>query len=98
MRTLSPLVYWSLQLPYAIFGAMLLLLLVRLLLGAILDSGNAIMRWVNALTRPVTAIVGAVTPRIVPPAGVAACAIAWLVAARVAFSMVALGFGARLWG
>lgn len=98
MRTVSPLVYWSLQLPYAIFGAWLVVLLVRLLFAAILDSGNAALRLVNALARPVTGIVGAITPRIVPPAGVVVCAMAWLVAARVAISMVALGFGARLWG
>jgi hypothetical protein len=61
-------------------------------------SDNILARSVRALTSPITAAVGAVTPRIVPPTGVVACAIAWLIIFRVIVTMVAGGFGLRLWG
>ncbi len=54
------------------------------------------MRLVGAITHPVVATVGAVTPRIVPAAGVIVCAIIWLMAARTVLFMVALAMGVRL--
>jgi hypothetical protein len=51
---------------------------------------------VSAITRPVTALVGFITPRIVPPAGVIVLSIAWLMVARVALSMAALAKGVSL--
>jgi hypothetical protein len=86
------------QLPYFLLTALIVLLLLRLLLAGALGNDSLAARFLRALTLPVTATVGAVTPRIVPPAGVIMCAIAWLVAARVMLSMVALGLGVRLWG
>jgi hypothetical protein len=97
MRNVSLFTFWSMQLPYLLLGALIVLLLVRLLLAG-LGNGGLVARVLGAVTRPVTAAVGAVTPRIIPPAGVIACAIAWLIAARVVISMVALGLGVRLWG
>jgi hypothetical protein len=86
------------QLPYFLLTALIVLLLLRLLLAGAFGNDGLVARFLRALTLPVTATVGAVTPRIVPPAGVIMCAIAWLVAARVMLSMVALGLGVRLWG
>jgi hypothetical protein len=98
MRNVSTLTYWLLQGPNLILVALIVLLAARLLLGAVFSNVSAIVRGLAAVTRPVTAVVGAITPRIIPPAGVVACAIAWLVAARVVLTMVALGLGVRLWG
>ena len=98
MRSVSLFTYWSMQLPYFLLTALIVLLLLRLLLAGALGNDSWVARFLRALTLPVTATVGAITPRIVPPAGVIACAIAWLAAARVVLSMVALGLGVRLWG
>jgi uncharacterized protein YggT (Ycf19 family) len=98
MRSVSLFTYWSLQLPHILAGALILLLLVRLVLAATVGSDRGIARLFGAITWPITAPVGTITPRIVPQVGVIACAIGWLIAARVVLSMVALGLGIRLWG
>jgi hypothetical protein len=98
MRNVSLFTYWSMQLPYLLLTALIVLLLVRLLLGGALGAESPVARFLRAVTLPVTATVGAITPRIVPPSGVIACAIAWLIAARVVLSIFALGLGVRLWG
>ena len=88
--------YWYLQVPNLIVLAMMVLLLVRLVLMPVLNSGWDVMRLVGTITYPVVATVGAVTPRIVPAAGVVACAIIWLAAVRTVLVMVALAMGVRL--
>ena len=42
------------------------------------------------------AVVGAITPRMIPQAGVIVCAIIWLAAIRVLLVMVGLAVGARI--
>jgi hypothetical protein len=96
MPNAAPFTYWYLQLPNWILLAMMLLLLVRLVLSPVLGHSSGIMRPLMAITRPVAATIGAVTPRIVPPAGVLVCAIIWLAAARVLVLMAALALGVRL--
>ena len=88
--------YWYLQVPNLILLAMMALLLVRLVLSLVLNSGLGVMRLVGVITHPVVATVGAVTPRIVPTAGVVACAIIWLATIRTVLVMVALAMGVRL--
>jgi hypothetical protein len=44
----------------------------------------------------VTAVVGFITPRIVPPSGVVALSIGWLIAVRAALFMAALANGVQL--
>ena len=88
--------YWYLQVPNLILLAMMALLLVRLVLSLVLNSGLGVMRLVGVITHPVVATVGAVTPRIVPTAGVVACAIIWLATTRTVLVMVALAMGVRL--
>ena len=88
--------YWYLQVPSLILLATMLLLLARLVLSLVLDRGGAVMRLMYAITQPLVATVGAVTPRLVPAAGVIVCAILWLAAARTVLIMVALGMGVRL--
>jgi hypothetical protein len=88
--------YWYLQVPNLILLAMMALLLVRLVLSLLLSSSSGVMRPVGAITYPVVATVGAVTPRIMPAAGVVVCAIIWLAAIRTGLVMVALAMGVRL--
>jgi hypothetical protein len=98
MPKVSPFVYWSLEVPYLVLGALIVLVLVHALVSAVTGRSSSIARALGVATRPVTATVGAITPRIVPPAGLVACAIAWLIALRIVLTMVAQGFGLRLWG
>ena len=98
MRNVSLFTYWSLQLPHLLMGIFIFLLLLRLVLVAAVSGDRGIARLFAALTWPVAGPVGFVTPRIVPLAGVLTCAVAWLITARIALSMVALGLGIRLWG
>ena len=88
--------YWYLQFPSLILLAMMVLLMARLVLSFVLHDDGTVMRLVGTMTQPVVASVGAVTPRIVPAAGVIICAIIWLMAVRTVLFMVALAMGVRL--
>jgi hypothetical protein len=92
----SLLAHWYLHLPSLLLAAFIYLLLARLLLSFVLDAGNGVVRVLAAITHPVVAAVGSITPRIVPPRGVMVAAIVWLVAARVAAFWMALAMGMRL--
>jgi len=96
MPNASFLAYWYLQLPSLILAALICLLLGRLVLSFAVSGGNPVMRILTAITKPVVVAVGAMTPRIVPPAGVIVFAVAWLVAARTAVLWVAMATGVRL--
>ena len=85
--------YWYLQVPNLVLLAIMVLLLVRLVLSFVLHDDGAVMRLVGTMTQPVVATVGAVTPRIVPAAGVIICAIIWLMAVRTVLFMAALVMG-----
>jgi hypothetical protein len=96
MPKASFLTYWYLNVPSLVLAALIWLLVGRLVLSFILDAGNVVMRVVRAVTYPVVAPVGAITPRIVPQAGVIVCAIVWLFALRIVLFMGALARGVRL--
>jgi hypothetical protein len=86
---------WYLHGPNLLILAMICILFVQLLLS-LAAGGTKVTNVVSAITRPVTAFVGFITPRIVPPAGVIVLSIAWLMVARVALSMAALAKGVSL--
>jgi hypothetical protein len=88
--------YWYLQVPNLMLLAMMALLLVRLVLMAVLNGSLGVMRLMHMITHPVVATVGAVTPRIMPNAGVVVCAVIWLAAIRTVLVMAALAMGVRL--
>jgi hypothetical protein len=96
MPNASLFTYWCLNLPSLALAALIYLLIGRLVLSFILDGGNAARRLLDAVTDPVVATVGAITPRAVPPAGIVVAAIVWLVAFRIVVLMVALMMGVRL--
>jgi hypothetical protein len=96
MQGASFVTYWYLHLPSLVLAALIVLLLIRLILMPVLGPGNPVARVLAAVTRPVVATVGAITPRIVPPAAVLVLAMAWLAVARVAVFWVAVLMGVRL--
>lgn len=86
---------WYLHGPNLLILAFICLLILQLALSLVAGrSGPA--RLVAAVTRPVTAVVGFITPRIVPPRGVVSMSIAWLLVARAALYMAALAKGVQL--
>jgi hypothetical protein len=96
MKSASFAAYWYLHVPSLLLAAFIVLLLVRLVLTPVLNGGNLVMRVLAAITRPVVATVGAITPRIVPHAAVLVLAMVWLGALRVGVFWVALAKGVRL--
>jgi hypothetical protein len=96
MQSASFVTYWYLHLPSLLLAALIVLVFGRLLLTPVLGAGNAIVRLLAVVTKPVVATVGAITPRIVPPAGVLALAMVWLAALRMGVFWIALAMGVRL--
>jgi hypothetical protein len=96
MPNAGSMTYWYLQVPNLVVLAMVALLIVQLALMPVLSNHAGIMRLVGAITRPVMATVGFLTPRIVPQAGVIVCAVIWLMAVRTILFMAALAMGIRL--
>ncbi len=86
---------WYLHGPNLLILALIGLLILRLALSFV-PGRNGVVRLLAAVTRPVTAAVGFITPRIVPPRGVVALSIAWLIALRAALFMAALAKGVQL--
>ena len=86
---------WYLHGPNLLIQTMICILFAQLLLS-LAAAGSTATRVVSTVTKPVTAVVGAITPRIVPPPGVIVLSIVWLMVARVALSMAALSKGVSL--
>jgi YggT family protein len=94
----SFLVHWYYHVPDIIMAALIYLLLARLLLS-LLWRGHGellLLRLVNAMTNPVLKVIGALTPRVVPSRLIVLCAMAWLLAARIALFMGVSATGVRL--
>jgi hypothetical protein len=96
MQSASFVTYWYLHLPSLLLATLIVLLLGRLVLTPVLGAGNVLVWLLAIATKPVVATVGAITPRIVPPAGVLVLAMVWLAALRMAVFWVALATGVRL--
>ena len=87
---------WYYHVPNLILAALIWLLIGRIALALLLGRGNAVVRLIEAVTNPVLKAVGAITPRLVPAGLVVVCAIAWLLAARVALFVAVSATGVRL--
>jgi hypothetical protein len=96
MQRADFLTHWYLYLPSVLLAAFIVLLAVRLVLTPALGAHTLLVRVLAAATKPVVAIVAAITPRIVPPSGVLVLAMVWLVALRLAVFWVAVVKGVRL--
>jgi len=87
---------WYYHVPNLILAALIWLLIGRLVLSLLLGRGNAVVRLLEVVTSPVLGAVGAITPRLVPAGLVIVCAIAWLLAARIALFVAVSATGVRL--
>lgn len=83
MTNTNVLTYWYLQVPSLVLALFIYLLLGRLLLSLFLRGNHTVMRALAVVTDPVVKTVGAVTPRVVPPALVIVFAVMWLLTARI---------------
>jgi hypothetical protein len=82
---------WQVQVPTGILALLTYLLLVRLVLELLFGAGSrtALVRAVVAVTNPLVRAVGAITPRVVPGVLLTACAIFWLLTARIVLVQLA---------
>jgi uncharacterized protein YggT (Ycf19 family) len=98
MRSPGYLAHWYYHVPDLILAVLVWLLIARLVLDLLPGRGsdNLLVRLVVGATDPIVACVGFITPRVVPPLLVIACAAAWLLAARVALFVAVSATGARL--
>src|SRR5262245_10300383 len=92
------LTYWYYYVPDLVMAALIYLLVAHLLLSLLPVRARvgAVGRLLGRVTRPVLWGVGAITPRVVPAALVAAFAVAWLLAARMTLFIAVAATGARL--
>lgn len=88
---------WVLGVPSALLALLAAFMLARLALELALGDGRAGFagRLLRAVTEPVLVPVRAITPQIVPAPFVCLFAVCWLVAARMAWMVVAAAFGLR---
>ena len=87
---------WSYHLSDVLLTALTYLMMLRLLLSPFRLSNTAVVRAVSAITAPVLALVGAITPRMVPPPLLLLGALAWLYAVRVVLRAGVAATGVRL--
>ena len=94
----SLLAHWYFHVPNLVMAALIWLLIGRLILALVLGPGrgNVAVRVLEAATNPLLQAVAAITPRLVPAGLVIVCAVAWLLAARVALFVAVSATGARL--
>jgi hypothetical protein len=87
--------HWYFHLPNLALAALMYTLAGRYILSLFLDQDRVIVRVFNTVTDPVLAVVGAITPRIVPSGIVLIFAMVWLFVARIALFLVLAIFGIR---
>jgi YggT family protein len=87
--------HWYFHLPNLALAALMYTLAGRYSLSLFLDQDRVIVRVFNTVTDPVLAVVGAITPRIVPSGIVLIFAMVWLFVARIALFLVLAIFGIR---
>jgi polyferredoxin len=98
MRSTGFLAHWYYHVPDLILTVLIGLLVARAIVGLIpwLERSNSLARLLAAVTDPVVRRIGFITPRVVPAGLVTVCAIAWLLAARIALFVAVSATGARL--
>ena len=96
MNPSSP-VNWYVQGPSLVLAALSYLLIARLILDLIVGArgDNVVFRALRWVTDPIVRAIGTITPRVVPGALVAGCALVWIFAARIALVQVAAAMAMR---
>lgn len=89
--------HWYFHLPNLLMAAAIYTLLGRAILAMLfgIDSDRAVMRVFANITNPILAVVGVVTPRVVPRGLLVAFAVIWLLALRMALFVTLVAFGMR---
>jgi hypothetical protein len=87
--------HWYFHLPNLAMAALTYTLIGRYILALFLDQDRVIVRVFNSVTNPVLAIVGAITPRIVPAGLLVVFAMIWLFVARIALFFILAMMGIR---
>lgn len=87
--------HWYLHVPNVILAVLVYLLIARGLLSLVLDQAGPIVRPIRIVTDPILAVVGFITPRMVPAGLVVVFAIVWLSMVRIALLFAATLLGAR---
>lgn len=87
--------YWYFHLPNLVLAAVMYTLVGRLLLSMFFEPGSSAVIWrvFTQITDPFVRLVGAVTPRIVPPPLVVVFTIVWCLALRMALLVVLTMYG-----
>lgn len=82
--------HWYFHIPNFILAALVYTLIGRLILGIFVppDWDNYIWRAFRRLTDPAIAVVGYVSPRVLPPVVVMIFTVFWLSVARVALAVL----------
>ena len=96
MNPSSP-VNWYVQGPSLVLAVLSYLLIARLILDLTVGArgDNVIFRALRWMTNPIVRAIGTITPRVVPGALVAGCALAWIFAVRIALVQVAAAMAMR---
>jgi hypothetical protein len=92
----SFITHWYLHVPSLLLAALIATVLARLVLTPVLGAANPLVWALAVATKPAVATVGAITPRIVPSAGVLVLTMIWLAVLRLGVLWVALVMGVRL--
>jgi hypothetical protein len=87
--------HWYFHLPNLAMAALTYTLIGRYILALFLDQDRVIVRVFNSVTNPVLAVVGAITPRIVPAGLLVVFAMIWLFVARIALFFILAMMGIR---
>ena len=96
MNPSSP-VNWYVQGPSLVLAVLSYLLIARLILDLTVGTrgDNVVFRALRWVTDPIVRAIGTITPRVVPGALVAGCALVWVFAARIALVQVAAAMAMR---
>jgi uncharacterized protein YggT (Ycf19 family) len=91
----SFLTHWYFHLPNLFLAALMYTLLGRLILSLVFPAGSQAVLWrvFCQVTDPVLRLVGALTPRMVPPVVVLAFAIVWCLFLRMVLLIGLAGAG-----
>ena len=88
--------YWWFHVPNLLMAALIYTLIGRYVLELFFKGREVvILKVFRTVTRPVVAMVRAITPAVVPDGLVIVFAIAWLMAARMFWFLNAVAFGMR---
>lgn len=91
----SLLAHWYFHVPNLLMVALIYVLLAQAFVSAVGGADTRLARGLGVVTRPLVAVVGVLTPRVVPPLLLLLFAIVWLLVLRMALIFVVTAMGLR---